>query len=1246
MNNTELHKILVEFNDTKTDYPHDKTIIDLFEEQVERTPENIAVVFEDKQLTYKELNNKSNQLANYLQTLGVKPEVLVGICVERSLEMVIGLLGILKAGGAYLPLDPAYPKSRLAFMLEDAQVATLLTQENLVKNLPKHQAQVVCLDTDWEAISKLPNINLIHDVKPNNLAYVIYTSGSTGKPKGVQIANHAVVNFLHAMQQIMKLTVKDNLLAVTTISFDIAVLELFLPLCFGAKVVVASHDTVSDGVLLSKCLEHHNITIMQATPVTWKILLAMGWKGNPKLQILVGGEPFSKKLAHQLLNKGSNIWNLYGPTEATVWSTYYKLNKDCDNFVPIGKPIANTQIYILDNNLQSVSIGIAGEIYIGGFGLSIGYFNRPKLTTERFIVNPYNNQCMYKTGDLARYLPDGNIEYIGRIDNQVKVRGFRIELGEIEAQIAHHPLVQETAVICSELETDDKRLIAYVVPKLENLNPTIDKSVQNSQIKQLSHWEQIWEHAYDNNSNQDEPTLNISGYNSSYTGSLILEEEIKVWIDSTVDIILSLKPKKVLEIGCGTGLLLSKIAPYCDEYLGTDFSLSALKQTKKLKKLYDNLNHVMLRNCKADDFIDIESEKFDTVIINSVIQYFPSIHYLIDVLKKAIKVIKPGGHIFIGDIRNLTLLKAYHTSIQLYQSSDFITKSELQQRIQQYYSKEEELLLDPKFFLAFQQHNSQITNVTIQPHRGRYYNELTKFRYQAILQVAGKKKDDDIPWVDWSNLTNIHQQLETKQVIGFRNVPNARLDTEIQTLEWLKDAEPTATVKQLREILTRNGIEPEDLWQLGEELGYKVEISWLNTNSNGCYDILFKSPNCSDKQIPLPNIHPLPWHHYANNPLHNEVIQNIIPKLRQYLQEQLPDYMVPALFVMLDTMPLTPNGKIDRNALPEPDGLRPQLKTDYIVPQTKTEQRIAKLWQQILKINKIGIHDNFFDLGGNSLLAVQFITKLNVNFQINLAIHSLLNAPTIAELIKLIEGNIIELPPNLVILQTGNSKKTPLFLMHPGGGHIYFYKDLVHHLDSDQPVHGIQAQGTYGNSKPLTKVEEMAAKYIEVIQIVQPEGPYLLGGACFGGVVALEMAKQLQELNQQIALLAVIDTPVPGQIPFKLKLHHYFEQIKMTIKMIPDWNVERLYNILKLHNLNYQAFLDYKPAIHSGKILFFSAKERNEFNTQFLEQAWSNLAAEGIDIYRIQGNHVTMNYNPHVKILSEQLMKHIEKVYI
>jgi len=461
------------WNDTSADYPVDKCIHQLFETQVERTPDAVALVFEDQQLTYRELNAQANQLAHFLRKMGVKPEVLVGICVERSLSMVIGLLGILKAGGAYLPLDPTYPAARLAFMLEDAAISVLLTQSSLKEKLPETTAQVVCLDVEY--LSLLSEKNVSSGVESTNLAYVIYTSGSTGNPKGVQIGHCSLFNLLTSMRQQIGLTTQDVLLAITTLSFDIAALEIYLPLLVGAKLVVAPREKVNDGSQLLEKLNHDGITIMQATPATWHLLLTTAWKSSPQLKMLCGGEALPSELAKQLLEKGQILWNLYGPTETTIWSIIAQVSAVTSNTVSIGRPIANTQVYIFDQDLQPVPIGVPGELHIGGTGLARGYLNRPDLTTEKFIPNPFSddkNARLYKTGDLARFLQDGTIEYLGRMDNQVKLRGFRIELGEIESLLGQYPLMQECAVIVREETPNDKRLVAYMVPKPEQVIKT------------------------------------------------------------------------------------------------------------------------------------------------------------------------------------------------------------------------------------------------------------------------------------------------------------------------------------------------------------------------------------------------------------------------------------------------------------------------------------------------------------------------------------------------------------------------------------------------------------------------------------------------------------------------------------------------------------------------------------------------------------------------------------------------------
>jgi amino acid adenylation domain-containing protein len=484
MTEPERRQILFEWNDTAADYSKNKCIHELFEEQVDRTPDAIALEYQDKRISYRELNRKANQLAHYLISLGIGPEKLVGICVERSIEMVVGLMGILKAGGGYLPLDPSYPQERLAFMMQDVALSVVVTQERFVENGRLRiedsdsrssslysQSSVVCLDRDWPVIEQKSRENPKIQGSPNDLAYVIYTSGSTGEPKGVQVSHRSIINCLVSIGKRIGLISQDRLLAVTTISFDIAALELYLPLLVGGTVVVASREEATDGIELVRRVKDSSGTVMQGTPSTWRMLIKAGWEGSLGFKILCGGEALSRQLADQLLDRGS-VWNLYGPTESTIWSTMAKVEAN-DKPIPIGRPIANTQIYIRDTYLQPVPIGIPGDLCIGGDGLARGYLNRPEQTPEKFIPNPFSdnsNSRLYRTGDRAKYLDDGNIEFLGRVDNQVKIRGFRIEPGEIEVALNQHPAVHESVVVTQDEVTEEERSATNPKSKIENPN--------------------------------------------------------------------------------------------------------------------------------------------------------------------------------------------------------------------------------------------------------------------------------------------------------------------------------------------------------------------------------------------------------------------------------------------------------------------------------------------------------------------------------------------------------------------------------------------------------------------------------------------------------------------------------------------------------------------------------------------------------------------------------------------------------
>jgi amino acid adenylation domain-containing protein len=445
-----------------------------FAQQAARTPDAVAVVCGNERLSYLELQVRTNQLANRLRSMGVGPDVLAALCLQRSVDMLVAVLAVLTAGGAYVPLDPQYPSDRLAFMLADSGAVVLVTEEPLLDVLPQRTLPFICLDRERSSLLTESPLSPATGVLPHHLAYVLYTSGSTGLPKGVEITHRSVVNLLASMRRQFGVGPQDRLLAVTTLSFDIAGLELYLPLVCGAQVILASRETAWNGPALAALLQQSGATIMQATPVTWRLLLDAGWAGSPGLKILCGGEALPLELSNRLLAAGGELWNLYGPTETTIWSTVHRVEAR-PSAPPIGKPIANTEAYVLDPSRELTPIGVAGELYLGGDGLARGYLGRPELTTQKFVAHPFRpGERLYRTGDLVRWLGDGNLEYLGRLDNQVKLRGYRIELGEIEVVLEQQPGIQQAVVVVHADALGERRLTAYVVARAGS---AIDPSV-------------------------------------------------------------------------------------------------------------------------------------------------------------------------------------------------------------------------------------------------------------------------------------------------------------------------------------------------------------------------------------------------------------------------------------------------------------------------------------------------------------------------------------------------------------------------------------------------------------------------------------------------------------------------------------------------------------------------------------------------------------------------------------------------
>jgi amino acid adenylation domain-containing protein len=1017
---SERQQLLVEWNETQVDYQKDRCLHDLIGMQAAETPDHVALVSETERLTYAELNQRANQLAHHLKQLGVGPEVLVGVFMERSVEMIVSLLGILKAGGAYVPLDPTYPQERLRFTFQDARLTVVLTQERLAESLPQSEARVVCVDREWPEIEKKNSTNPDSEARAANLAYLIYTSGSTGKPKGVGIVHGSVMAFVDWARRTFSAEELSGVLASTSICFDLSVFEMFVPLCCGGKVILAE-----DALQLPALKEKAEVKLINTVPSAMAELVRLGGLPAGLVTVNLAGEPLRTELVRQIYQQPGlkHVYDLYGPSEDTTYSTYAL--RFADRPATIGRPVSNTRAYILDPSLRPVPIGVAGELYLGGDGLARGYFDRPELTAERFIPDPYGpvaGQRLYRTGDLVRYASDASIEYLGRVDHQVKIRGYRIELGEIETAINRHAGVREAVVLAREDEPGDKRLVAYVVPGLKQSEDEAsgNEGLQEGlQTEQVSQWQAVWDETYRDEARGKDPAFNIIGWNSSFTGAPIPAGEMKEWVERTVERILSLNPKRVLEIGCGTGLLLFRIAPHVESYHGTDLSQKALDHLKQEMASVAGCAGVTLSQQLADDFSGLEAGAYDTVILNSVVQYFPNVDYLVRVLKGAVNLVKPGGAIFLGDLRSLRLLEVFHTAVQLHQSRPAATVNELLQRSRQEASQEKELVLDAGLFSALKSHLPQISRVEIQVKRGRYRNELSKFRYDVILHLGNERpRQVEGRWWQWpkdvADAGALRQMLlnEKPQVAGITGIVNDRVAEEVRALELMTAEEGPETVAELRRALAeRNGamtIAPEDLYGLAGELGYDVELRW-GAGSRDQLDLVLQRHGAPpvelapyvqrpDQRRDAQTLLEKSWSRYANNPLQAKIARSLVPQLREMLAEKLPEHMMPSAFVLLDALPLTANGKLDRRALPPPGQSRPELETSYLAPRTPAEEKLATIWAEVLKLKQVGVNDDFFQLGGHSLLATQVISRVRESFAIELPLRYLFDFPTVAGL--------------------------------------------------------------------------------------------------------------------------------------------------------------------------------------------------------------------------------------------------------
>ncbi|HXO26200.1 MAG TPA: AMP-binding protein, partial [Thermoanaerobaculia bacterium] len=933
-----------------------------------------------------------------------------------------------------------------------------------------------------------PSAASTRSARRGDLAYCIYTSGTTGWPKAAGIERGSLADVMAATQKLLRLAPGDRLLCTAPFSFDFFVLEMMMALPAGAAAVLFPTRPVLDLERLAAALP--SVTALAAVPALARQLLntleRRGGGPMPALRrIVLGGDRAPDELLADLRRRfpAAEVWILYGPTETTILCTAWRVPRTPAAIRSLlGRPLPGCRIELRDRHGQPVPIGVPGEIWIGGMGVTRGYLRRPELTAEKYVTLPACNEreeCegpeergereereergegagarparrFYRSGDLAQQLPDGSLEFLGRIDTQVKLRGFRVETGEIEAVLARHPAVREAVVVARPAASGGEdaalQLVAYVVRREEaghSPEGTPGWSEAEPVAEHLAAWNRLYDETYETGELAD-PTLNLSGWNSSYTGQPIPEAEMREWIETTVARLLALAPRRVLEVGCGTGLLLFRVAPHCESYRATDFSRAALDYlARQLARPAWALPQVSLAQALADDWRGVAPGELDLVILNSVVQYFPSADYLVRVLEQAVAVLAPGGRVFLGDLRSLPLADAFYTSLELAAAPDEMTVAELGRRVRRRRVDEEELLVAPELFTALALRLPAISRVEIWKKRGRSVNELTRFRYDAVLTVGrpearpggvGERSVGEA--LDWraggltlaaldERLAALGERLAALAALGampatalaVAGIPDRRLAGEAAALALLADPGPeTETVEQLRRAVAERaarepGVDPEELARLAELHGFAAELAACGPGSEGGlrFNAVLRrppgggvAPPAAGVEAPAPPTGPrdapplpLPWRAYASDPLRGKLARELVPDLRRAVKAQLPDYMVPAAFKVLDALPLTAHGKVDRAALPAPDSARPALPEAYTAPRTPIEEGLAQIWADLLGLERVGVDDNFFELGGHSLLATQVISRLRDRLGIELPVRALFEEPTVAGL--------------------------------------------------------------------------------------------------------------------------------------------------------------------------------------------------------------------------------------------------------
>jgi amino acid adenylation domain-containing protein len=995
-------------------------IVTLFEFEAERNPHAVAVRSDAARVTYEALNRRANQLAQDLRARGAGRDVPIGLYAERSPDTIVALLAILKAGSCYVPLDPGSPAQRLELIARQADCMCVVATEAARRRLPealRRSSRFVCSDASGTSCARHEENDATRDFDSEQLLYILSTSGSTGTPKGVAMPHRVLLNLLRWQQRVLPLGRGERVLQFAPLGFDVATQEILTTLCFGGELVLISEHARRNPYLLLETLRASAIDRL-FLPFVALQQLAVAAQGNRPASlkhVITAGEQLqiTPAIAEFFGRPGCRLHNHYGPTETHV-VTAYTLPPAPDRWIrlpPIGRPISNVRVYILDEHLRPVRRGDTGELCVGGIALARGYHGRADLSEERFVANPFGSGRIFRTGDVARERADGNLEFVGRRDDQVKIRGFRVEPAEVEATLAQHPSVA-TAVVTAAGDTPHNRhLVAYVVARED----AIAAAAARCRAARVAQWTQVWDAIYSQPSAAADPTLNYQGWIDSHTGRLLPVDHMRQWVESTAERILSRRPEGVLEVGCGTGMLLFRLAPHCARYAGTDISLQALKYVEAtLAGVPEAGSHVTLAHQAADDFSGFGAATFDTVVMNSVVELFPSSEYLADVIGKALAVVKPGGVIFIGDVRHLALAEGFHASVQLHRAPAAMPVHELRERVRRQVEHDSRLFIHPAFFERLTARFPRISHVQSQLRRGPYHNEMSRYRYDVWLEVERPieplRPSQVMHWHhDGLDLPRVRRQLHAShpECLIVKDVPNARLLDDEALHRVLVAADgmmPVAVVHDRRHSAIAAGVEPDALWSLADGLSYDSHVTFAASGNPYNMDVVFvhRAPaRCGTAAPALETVrrtHDTEESVDANDPLRDQVREALSAELRRDLERQLPYYMVPAQIVIVDDMPVSANGKIARRLIDASQRPRPPLSQTADPLSTDREEMIAAVWREVLQVDTIDIHQNFFDVGGTSLLLVEVFNRLALGHESTLALADLFEHPTIQSL--------------------------------------------------------------------------------------------------------------------------------------------------------------------------------------------------------------------------------------------------------